>query len=144
MNPVKFRWLSSALLVGLVSSCAFSKPNKPPVAPVAPVAEGPKLIGRIASLPADRRFVLVQSYGEWKIEEGRILTTRGADERSANLRVTGESLGDLAAADIQAGTVEVGDAVYAQHVAKAAKEPEPMPAAPETQEATPDVAPKNN
>ena len=79
---------------------------------------GPKLVGRIASVPADKRFVLIQSYGPWEIETGRILTTRGPDERTANLRTTGEKLGEFAAADLQSGTVEVGDAVYSQHVPK--------------------------
>jgi hypothetical protein len=85
------------------------------------VVEGPKLIGRIASIPADRRFVLIQSYEKWNIESGKILTTRGPDDRSANLKTTGESLGEFAAADLQSGTVEVGDAVYSRHVAKPAE-----------------------
>ena len=55
-----------------------------------PKAEDPELVGRIASIPADKRFVLIQSYGSWNIEAGTILTTRGPDERTANLLVTGE------------------------------------------------------
>ena len=80
------------------------------------VVEGPKLVGRIASIPADKRFVLIQSYGKWTIESGQILTTRGPNERSANLRTTGETLGEFTAADLQSGAVEVGDAVYFQHL----------------------------
>lgn len=109
------------------SSCASTKPEKPePEAKKAP-AEGPALVGRIASIPADKRFVLIQSYGKWEVETGRILTTRGPDDRTANLLATGESLGEFAAADLQSGRVEVGDAVYSQHVAK----PVPAPATPE-------------
>lgn len=101
-------------------SCAPSQPKKPGAEGNKPSAvEPPKLVGRIATIPADKRFVLIQSYGKWTVESGQILTTRGPDERTANLRTTGESLGEFAAADLQAGTVEVGDAVYSQHLVKA-------------------------
>ena len=60
------------------SSCGLlNKAGKPTTKNPKPVVEGPKLVGRIASIPADKRFVLIQSYGKWKIESGRILTTRG-------------------------------------------------------------------
>ncbi len=81
-----------------------------------PAKEGPELLGRIASVSPDRRFVLIQSYGSWDREAGAILTTRGEDDRVANLLVTGESLGRFAAADIQSGTVATGDAVYSLHI----------------------------
>lgn len=92
--------------------------------------EGPKLIGRIASIPADRRFVLIQSYGKWSTQSDQILTTRGPEERTANLKTTGETLGEFAAADLQSGTVEVGDAVYSLHAIKPATKPE----SPQTQQ----------
>jgi len=79
------------------------KPEDPPPQPT--------LVGRIASIPADRRFVLIQSYGKWEVTSGSVLVTRGLDARTANLLATGESLGQFAAADLQSGTVEVGDAV---------------------------------
>ena len=87
--------------------------------------KGPEIVGRIASVPADRRFVLIQSYGKWEGESGQILTTRGPENRTANLKVTGEKLGEFAAADLQSGTVEVGDAVYFQHVLKPVTAPTP-------------------
>jgi hypothetical protein len=101
-----------------VGSCAATKDDKPKEEVKKPMVEGPKLVGRIASIPADKRFVLIQSYGKWEVESGRILTTRGPDERTANLKTTGESLGEFAAADLQSGTVDVGDAVYSQPVPK--------------------------
>lgn len=104
----------------VVCSCAATKPDKPKEEAKKPVVEGPNLVGRIASIPADKRFVLIQSYGKWSMESGAILTTRGPDDRTANLRITGEKLGEFAAADLQSGSVEVGDAVYSQHVAKPA------------------------
>ena len=102
----------------VVCSCGSTKPEKPKEEAKKPVVEGPKLVGRIASIPADKRFVLIQSYGKWNMESGGILTTRGPDDRTANLRTTGEKLGEFAAADLQSGSVEVGDAVYSQQVVK--------------------------
>jgi hypothetical protein len=102
-------------------ACSLFKSNKPDSAENKPAAEGPELIGRIASIPADKHFVLIQSYGSWNIEAGTILTTRGLEERTSNLLVTGEKLGQFAAADIQSGSVEIGDAVYSQHVPKPAE-----------------------
>lgn len=93
-------------------SCATKEPEE------KPKAEPPRLVGRIASIPPDKRFVLIQSFGKWIAEPGAILTTRGADQRSANLLVTGEALGQFAAADLQSGQVELGDAVYSQHIPK--------------------------
>lgn len=104
-------------------ACSLFKSGKQDSAEKKPVPEGPELIGRIALIPTGKRFVLIQSYGSWNIEAGTILTTRGLDDRTANLLVTGEKLGQFAAADIQSGTVEIGDAVYSQHVPKPAETP---------------------
>ena len=115
--------LKRAFIFGLAClawvSCATKEPEG------KPKAELPRLDGRIASIPPDKRFVLIQSFGKWTAEPGTILTTRGADQRSANLLVTGEALGQFAAADLQSGHIELGDAVYSQHVPKppAASEP---------------------
>jgi hypothetical protein len=114
-----FAFLLSASL--LVCGCASTKPEKTKSEETKPIVEGPKLVGRIATIPADKRFVLIQSYGKWEMESGKILTTRGTDDRTANLRTTGETLGEFAAADLQSGEVEVGDAVYSQHVVKPAE-----------------------
>lgn len=110
------------------ASCATKEPEE------KPKAEPPRLVGRIASIPPDKRFVLIQSFGKWNAEPGTILTTRGADQRSANLLVTGEALGQFAAADLQSGQVELGDAVYSQHIPKppTATEPSTEPPAAET------------
>lgn len=105
-------WLCAAALATL-SACAAFKSGSP--TQEKPAADAPKLIGRIASIPADKRFVLIQSYGSAKIETGTILTSRGADNRTANLLATGEALGQFAAADLQSGLVQIGDAVYSHH-----------------------------
>lgn len=116
---------SSALLLLVSCSWLGIKNKKPPENAEANLA--PKLVGRIASIPADKQFALIQSYEKWSIETGSILTTRGNEERTANLRVTGESMGQFAAADIQSGAVEIGDAVYSRHTPKPLETPTTIP-----------------
>lgn len=114
------KMLQAALLAGITllsCSCATDTGDKKEEEK-KPVPQGPKLVGRIASIQQDKKFVLIQSYGKWQVAADSILTTRGPNERTANLRATGEKLGEFAAADLQAGTVEPGDAVYSQHTPK--------------------------
>lgn len=117
-----------------LTGCSAFKSEKPAKTPKKEVQEAPKLVGRIASIPADKRFVLIQTYSNWNIEPGTILTTRGTDERTANLLATGEKLGQFAAADVQSGVAEVGDAVYSRHVPKPPESPPTTPASPELPE----------
>ncbi len=116
----------------LLVSCSWFGMKKSKDTENAEANQAPKLVGRIASIPADKKFALIQSYEAWKVETGTILTTRGSDERTANLRVTGESMGQFAAADIQSGAVEIGDAVYSRHVPKPTTTPAPIPETTET------------
>lgn len=102
-----FRYGMTALWLALLVACATDKEDDEPSEPRGRV----EIVGRVASIPPGRDFVLIQSFGEWRVPAGTILTTRGADERSASLLVTGERLGQFAAADIRAGEVVVGDAV---------------------------------
>lgn len=109
------------ITVFLLPACGIDKPKKgEESSEIAKknATEDPKLVGRVASIPTDKRFVLIQSYGKWEIAAGTILTTRGPEDRTANLLATGEVLGEFAAADIQSGILEVGDAVYFRHVPK--------------------------
>lgn len=106
------------LAAALLTACSLFKTGNKDAPEAKPKSEAPRLVGRIASIPPDKRFVLIQSYGSWNVESGTILTTRGTEKRTANLLATGESLGQFAAADLQSGLVEVGDAVYSRHVPK--------------------------
>jgi hypothetical protein len=130
------------ILVFLLPTCGIQKPKPEDESsenPKKTATEDPRLVGRIASIPADKRFVLIQSYGKWQVAAGTILTTRGPEERTANLLATGEALGEFAAADIQSGLLEVGDAVYLRHVPK----PVTPPPSEDTPEPAPDDSPEN-
>lgn len=71
-----------------------------------------QLVGRVAALPSEGGFVLIQSYGAWSVPEGSTLFSRGPEGRVANLLLTGERLNQFVAADVRSGQVAVGDAVY--------------------------------
>jgi hypothetical protein len=116
MKRCEFTGMAACAL--LLAGCGLFSGKKDEPKEEDPAAHAPELVGRIASIPADKRFVLIQSYGPWKTGQGALLTTRGPDERSANLLVTGETLGQFAAADVQSGIVEIGDAVYSHHTPK--------------------------
>jgi len=118
----------AALLVACAATDEPEEEEKPPQA-------RPQIVGRVASIPPGRSFLLIQSIGEWRIVDGTILTTRGGEDRSANLLFTGERLGQFAAADIQSGQVEVGDAV----LLLPAVVPRPDPAPAEHVEPEPEV-----
>ncbi len=100
------------LATGLLASCGLLRGKPQEEKPEKKEDTEPRLVGRIASVPLDKRFVLVQNYGAANFDTGAVLTSRGPDERVANLRVTGEKLGQFVAADVQSGAVEVGDAVF--------------------------------
>jgi len=131
----------------MIAACAAFKSGKPAQEKTKKpetTSTAPRLIGKVASIPAGKRFVLIQSFGKWNIETGSILTSRGEDERTANLLATGESLGEFAAADVQSGTIEVGDGVYSRHV-PTPPPPTETPQAPENQQiAIPENVQKNN
>lgn len=98
----------SALI--LLPSCATkSEPGN--AEPDSPKKQSAHIVGRIASISSDRTFVLIQAYGSWNIPTGTILISQGSEGRTANLRVTGEKLGQYAAADLQSGNLIAGDAV---------------------------------
>ncbi len=117
-----------------IVGCA-KNPEETPVGKDDPDSK-PRLVGRVASIPADRNFVLIQSYGTWTVATGSILTTQGPEGRTANLLATGEKLGQYAAADIRTGTLEIGDGVYTIAKIPEAKDTE-TEAAPEAKPAAP-------
>ena len=106
LRPLHFAAVFAAALAA--TSCSWLKDDPEP----EPNPNAPRLVGRIASVPPDGNFVLIESYGKWTIPAGAILTVHGPGNRSANLIATGEVLRRHAAADIQSGTLEVGDGVY--------------------------------
>lgn len=131
-------WLAMAIVLTLPSCGLFHRKKTEAPKKTEEKKLETKLVGRIASISADKTFVLIQSYGAWEVEAGGILTTRGSDERLANLRCTGEKLGQFVAADLQAGDPRSGDAVFHTPSPPAKTEPSPTPPA----AAPPPVEPK--
>ena len=109
--PAVMRWSPGIAALALLASCA-QKPKPEETPQPAPSRDRMELVGRIASVRRDPDFVLVQTYGNWKVEPGTILTTRGTGRRTASLLATSEAISQFAAADVKAGEVAVGDAVY--------------------------------
>lgn len=101
---------TAVLACGGLCACSWFGADNPETPPTNP--NTPKLVGRIAAVPIDQHFVLIQCYGNWTASPGTVLTTRGPEGRTANLLATGEASGNYAAADVQAGTLAQGDAVY--------------------------------
>ncbi len=108
--PISLSPLLPLLFLTLFLTSCADKPAEIPAS--KPKEEQARLVGRIASIHKNPDFTLIQSYGTWNIQTGAILATIGPNGRAANLKVTGEKTGQFAAADIQSGTLEIGDSVY--------------------------------
>jgi len=115
--------------LGLLAGCATTKDDdgkkKKPKARAV-------LVGRVASVPTGRGFVLIQSYGAWAVPGGATVFSCGDCEagqgdgeegRLANLLPSGEKMGQFVAADVRSGQVAVGDAVYYRPEAPSKKPP---------------------
>lgn len=103
--------MRTILLLGflLLGSCSlFSDSGEETVVPESKS----RLVGRIALVPPHENFVLIESYGTWRVPEGGVLSGIGTEGRTSTLVVTGEKLGQNVAADIRLGVAKVGDAVY--------------------------------
>ena len=100
-------------------------------------ATKPTLVGRVASVQEKSGFVLIESYGAWKVPDGGMLFGVGEENRTSNLVATGEKLGQFSAADIRSGLAKVGDSVYYRPVKEekeqgnSVESPSPSPSAPE-------------
>jgi hypothetical protein len=124
-------------LAGLtLTSCAWLSAHKKKPPPEKPAPAHASLIGRVAAIPADRRFVLIQYYGKWAVPSGAVLVTRGPEARTANLLATGEMLGQFAAADIQSGSLDIGDAVFSPPTSTSKT---PPPTTPDAKKITPNT-----
>lgn len=70
-----------------------------------------RYIGQIASVHANQGFTLIRRSPGITVSAGTILISQGLDGSAANLRVSGEMLGQMIAADIQSGSPQRGDSV---------------------------------
>ena len=106
-------------------------------------ATKPTLVGRVASVQEKSGFVLIESYGPWKVPDGGLLSGIGNEGRTSNLVSTGEKLGQFSAADIRSGVAKVGDSVYYRPIKEDSgpgnlvETPGPSQPAPEPESKTP-------
>lgn len=107
MNPR--RWTVAALALAAAACGGVEPEEEPPNS-----AAAPRLVGRVGSVNPAEGFVLVESYGEFSLGEGLLLSGVGGEGRTASLLVTGERMGRFVAADVKSGEVEAGDLVYAR------------------------------
>jgi len=84
-----------------------------------------RLVGRIASIPSGSNFVLIESYGPWRVGDGGLLSGVGGEGRTSNLKATGEKLDRYVAADIISGVAKIGDSVYYRSIADSKEETAP-------------------
>lgn len=89
---------------GLLSRSSPTPQNQEPATPSP-------YVGQVASLHSAQGFVLIRRMPSVTVAPGTILISTGPNGSVANLRVSGESLGLMIAADIQSGTPQVGDSV---------------------------------
>jgi hypothetical protein len=114
--------ICSVAVMMALPGCAWFK-KKPE--PAKKEAWNKRLAGRVHKVDQASQFVLIRRYGKWYVAEGEVVESRG-DGRTASLLPTGERLGEHVAADIRAGEVAEGDAVYIRRILKSA-EPEYSP-----------------
>ena len=102
------RTITTFMLCLCLSGCGLFQQEPEPTD-----KEEPKslYIGQIASVHASQGFVLIRRIPGITVESGTILIAEGIGGAASNLRVSGESLGQMLAADIQSGTPQAGDSV---------------------------------
>lgn len=81
-----------------------------------------QLVARVSSVYEEEGYALIQRYGRLEIPEAAILYSLGLGGKVANLKATGEKLGQFIAVDILSGELEVGDGVYLRKFDKKSSE----------------------
>jgi len=110
-----------AVVCALAGCAAKQEVVQPARAPLA------KMVGRVATVDAAGRYVLIQVYGTWSVPNEVLLRVYSDANGASTLRPTGERQGRYVAADIVAGNPGPGDGVmYAP-----ASDDEASPAVPE-------------
>ncbi len=114
-NLLRHQRLSTLLLLlplvylASLTSCQLgTKETAPEKTKKPPVRD--HLVGIVTSVNND--YVLIQKYGAWKVPEEDILFSKGPEGQTANLKFSGEQLGQFIAADIRSGNVKLKDGVY--------------------------------
>ncbi len=97
----------------LLTSCTKNEPDVEEEKPAPKITPQRQVVGRIASVAKNDRFVLIQKYGPGLLPPNFLYQSQGADGRTASLRPSGERVRDFYAADLISGSPQKGDAVIA-------------------------------
>ncbi len=122
MNNLIFTLIAGVMICSL-HSCA----NNKQVEELKKVKEEKvdQLVARVSSVNLSANYVLIQRYGRLVVPEDSVLYTLGSSEeqgKAANIKLTGEKLGQFLAADIVSGQIKVGDSVYLRDLTEVKKE----------------------
>jgi hypothetical protein len=117
--PVKTVLLPLLLITLLLPACATRRAAEPKEASPAPGASTPAPTvtpaaghtGRIASVKANLRFVVVDFSLSTVPADGTTLGVFRAGQKVGEIRVTGPTIGSNTAADLVAGEAQTGDEV---------------------------------
>jgi hypothetical protein len=112
----KVSQLSVLVLLSLVVfACQpIAKSGLPTVPPVK--AEQPRYlittVGQVTSFEKESGIVLVRQYGSIPIKSGDVFLTGGVSGTNGNIMFTGQQNNLFKAAELQSGSLSVGDLVY--------------------------------
>lgn len=111
-----FRYLTTAL-VGLFFALLMNC-TPAPKEEKKPLELPDSLVARISSVNKEEGYALIQRYGRLDIPDGSVLYSLGLEGKIANLKVSGERLGQFVAVDIVSGELDIGDGVYLRKIDK--------------------------
>lgn len=115
--------LAASAMICLLQSCANNKPVEE--VKVEEEEKVDKLVARVSSVNLSANYVLIQRYGQLVVPDDSILYTLNSTAgqgKGANIKLTGEKLGQFLAADIVSGQIKVGDSVYLRDLTEVKKE----------------------
>ena len=111
MTPTRFISLACLTITGSILALSSCAPKKRPEAP-APAAIAPRVVGEIAVVDEEKRFVLIDLESHLYVPApGTALRAINAKGETAHLKASPEQKRPFVAADIVDGDPAVGDEV---------------------------------
>lgn len=97
------KWFGNFCLLSVLVACGTSEEE---VESERELGARPRVVGEVASVYPDKRFLLIKRYGPGDLPSGGVFSVRSANGlRNLALEPTGEKAGKFHAADFPAGEV---------------------------------------